>query len=262
MVDVALETGGALGSGSYMRLARQPGDQALGRGRVPLGLRPAVAAQGHRELGRHPADRREAALQQGPGRRGQAGGVRRVDAALGQDLLLQGVEPAVNHRAEGPLEGVRRRQPLHGAAVDRLQPVQRRLGLGDLHLGGREPPPLGPLLEPAGEERLARAVLAADRLEAGAAPRDGLQFGVEGRLEPLQADGEDVEAPPRHGPPAEGVDDLTAAFGADRGCRHGPVTPARTGASGAGRPVSRRRGRGPGPGSGSRRCSASAGAGR
>ena len=46
-------------------------------------------------------------------------------------------------------------------------------------IGGGQAGPLGALLEPAGEEGLARAVLAADRLEAGAAPGDGPQLGVD-----------------------------------------------------------------------------------
>ena len=94
--------------------------------------------------------------------------------------------------------------------------MQRRLGLGDLDLGGGHAAPLGALGEPAGEERLARAVLSTDRLEYGPTRRHAVEFGVDGMLEPLHADGEQVKACLRHGSPPERVDDLVAAGRADR----------------------------------------------
>jgi hypothetical protein len=53
--------------------------------------------------------------------------------------------------------------------------VQRRLGLGDLYLGGGHATSFGPLSEPAGKERLARAVLAAYRFEGCPADRDAVE---------------------------------------------------------------------------------------
>src|SRR5690606_1369684 len=64
----------------------------------------------------------------------------------------------------------------------------------DLHLGGGEVGPLGPFGQPAGEEGLARAVLAAYRLEHRAAGGDRRQFLCDRGGEPVQADRELVQA--------------------------------------------------------------------
>jgi len=95
------------------------------------------------------------------------------DGALGQGVLLQGVEPGVDDVPQGALRGVGRGQPLAQPAVDGLQAVQRRLRLGHLHLGGGEAQLAGPVGQPAGEEGLAAAVVAADGLEHGPAALDG-----------------------------------------------------------------------------------------
>ena len=94
--------------------------------------------------------------------------------------------------------------------------MQRRLGLGDLDLGGGEARALGPLGEPAGEERLAGAVLAADGLEGRAAPRDRGELVVDRRGEPVEADGEQVEPRCGHGAAPQRVDHLPPARRADR----------------------------------------------
>ncbi len=57
--------------------------------------------------------------------------------------------------------------------------MQRRLGLGDLHFRGGEPPAQGTLGDVAGEECLACPVLATYGLECRAAPGRGVQFGIE-----------------------------------------------------------------------------------
>ena len=84
-------------------------------------------------------------------------------------------------------------EPFAQPPVDGLEVVQRRLGLGDLHLGGGEALAAGPLGQPAGDERLAGAVLAADRLEHGAAGGDGRSSSSKARGEAVEADGEHVE---------------------------------------------------------------------
>ena len=94
--------------------------------------------------------------------------------------------------------------------------MERRLGLRDLDLGRGEAAALGPLLEPAGEEGLAAAVLAAHRLERRATTLDPIELLVQGRLEPLEPDGERVEASLGHGAAAEGIDDLLATLRAQR----------------------------------------------
>ena len=53
-------------------------------------------------------------------------------------------------------------------------------------------------------------------LKYGPAGRDAVQLLVDGALEPLHADREQVKARLRHGPPAQRVDDLRPAGRADR----------------------------------------------
>ena len=57
--------------------------------------------------------------------------------------------------AQRPAAGGAGGQPLDEPAVHRLEAVQRRLALGDLHLGRGQALAPGPLGEPAGEEGLA-----------------------------------------------------------------------------------------------------------
>ena len=186
--------GGAPGGGGHVGLAADPGEQCL-RGRlVAVAGRLPVGAQRRGERGRGPRDGRQPAFEQLIDGLGQGLRVVLGDHALGEHVLFEGVEPGVDDLAERARRVGGGRQLLDETAVDGLQLVQRCLGLGDLHLGGGHAAPLGPLGEPAGEERLARAVLAAHRLEGGPAGRDAVQFFVDGALEPLHADREQVKA--------------------------------------------------------------------
>src|SRR5262249_48945717 len=133
---------------------------------------------------------------------------------------FQGEHPVVEHRPQRGRRKLLRAEVLSDPPVQGLQAVQRCLGLRDLHLGGGHATPLGALGEPAGEERLAGALLAADRLEHRPAVDDGGQLRVNGGYEPVEADGEDVEPVAGDGAPAQGVDDLAAAALADLD-RHG-----------------------------------------
>src|SRR5262249_19861437 len=131
------------------------------------------------------------------------------------DILLQAVEPAVEDRTERAEEAVRGTQLLHRTPVDGFEPVERRLGLGNLDLGGGEALLLRLLLHPAPEERLAAAVVAPDGFEhRRTLPHVG-QFRLDDRLEPTEAHGEKIKAALRHGPFPQGGDDLTSAFAAD-----------------------------------------------
>ena len=80
-----------------------------------------------------------------------------IDRPLGQHVLFQGVEPAVEDVAQGALGRVGGGQPLHQPPVDRLQPVQRRLGLRDLDLGRGEPDLLRPVLPASGRKTSCRS---------------------------------------------------------------------------------------------------------
>jgi hypothetical protein len=98
--------------------------------------------------------------------------------------------------------------------------VQRRLGLRDLHLGGGHTAPLGPLDQPASDESLAGAVFAPDRLERRAAGGDLAQLLLDGRLEPVQPDGELIEPGAGDRAAPQGVDDLGPSAFADLGHAH------------------------------------------
>src|SRR5262249_1537492 len=126
------------------------------------------------------------------------------------------VEPPVEDPAQRAVLDVRRREPLDEPPVHRLEPVERRLGLGDLDLGGSESHPLGTLLEPAREEGLAAPVLAAHRLEDGGAAFDATQLFVERGLEAIEPDRERVEAALRNRTAAQRIDDLVASLSGDQ----------------------------------------------
>ena len=217
MVQVALDPRVPLGRRADVRLPADPGQQRLGGGALACGRGLPVRPQRGREGGRAAGDRREAPLQQIGGPRQQRVGLPLADAPLGQDVFFQRVEPVVEDRTERALVGVRGRKALDEPPVHRLQPVQRGLGLRDLHLGRRESLPLRPLLQPAHEERLAAAVLAADRLALRAAGRHRRQLVRQRGRERIEADREGLQAAPRHGATAERVDDLAAAPGTRRG---------------------------------------------
>ena len=122
--------------------------------------------------------------------------------------------------------GTRGGQALDEPPVDGLQPVQRRLGLGDLHLGGGEAAPLGPLGEPAGEEGLAGAVLAADGLEDASRRRRPCpgprRSRPSNRSRPTARRSRPADG---HGAAAQRVDDLAPAGRADRTVTTAPPRP-------------------------------------
>lgn len=130
-------------------------------------------------------------------------------------LLLKGVEPPVDHRAQRAGRFGRGGQPLGEPTVDGLQLVQRGLRLGDLDLGGGEPGPFGAFGEPACEEGLAGPVLSANSVEGRATRCDRGDPLIQGGRETVQAHREQVESCLRHGAAPQGVDDLAAASGAD-----------------------------------------------
>jgi hypothetical protein len=70
-----------------------------------------------------------------------------------------------------------------------------------------------PVLQPAREERLARAVVAAHRLEAPTARGDRVQLLVDRALEALEPDREQLEPAARHGADAQRLDDLARLSG-------------------------------------------------
>src|SRR5690606_22194990 len=208
VVDVALEAGRPLDRRRHVRLPHQPGHQPFARRVIPLQPRTVPRAQRHRELGFGRAHRRESRLEELADLGDQTLLVVLARAALGEHLLLEGVEPALDDVPEGAALAVLGPQVLHRAPVDRLEPVQRRLALRDLHLGRRELIALRAALQPAREERLARTVLAAHRLEGPVAERDVAALLVERLGEPVETDREVLEAARRDRAGAQGGHDL------------------------------------------------------
>jgi hypothetical protein len=95
--------------------------------------------------------------------------------------------------------------------------VQRGLGLADLHLGGREARRLRAVLQPAREEGLAAAVVAAHGLEHPVARGGHREVFVGRALEAVEARRERLDAAARNGSVAQRGDDLTAAGEGQRG---------------------------------------------
>ncbi len=176
----------------------------------------AVAAQGGGERGGGAGDLGEAGLHERVHGLVEGFGVVLRHVSGVEDFLFQGVEPGVDDGAQGARGVARGGQAFGQTPVDRLQPVQRRLGLGDLDLGRGQAHALGPLGQPSGEERLAGAVVAADGVEGGAPSGDDGQVVVEGPLEAVEADGEQVEPELGHRATAQGIDHIAAAGRAHR----------------------------------------------
>ena len=179
VVDVPLHASRPFGRRRHVRLARQPGQNPFRGTLVVPGLGFTVAPQGGAEGRGRAGDLGQSLFEQlgGPAYQGLL--IVRTDRPLGQDILFQGVEPAVHDVAERSLRRISGREPLHQPAVDGLQPVQRGFGLGDLDLGGGEAQLAGEVGQPAGEEGLAAAVLPPDRLEDAPTGTDLPQFLLE-----------------------------------------------------------------------------------
>jgi hypothetical protein len=79
------------------------------------------------------------------------------------------------------------------------------------------------MLEPAGKERLAGAVLAADRLERAASPDRSFEIEVDPPDVPLDADGEQLQPSTRNRPATKGIDHFSALDEAGLGHGTGPM---------------------------------------
>ena len=216
VVKLAPDPRAPLGRRRDMRLAAQPGRERVGTGAVAGHHGRPVGAQGLREGRRAHRDRGEPPLQQLLDRL-----VHRVLPAPGQLRIggggvgFQGEQPGIQHRAQRARRERGRPQRLTHPPVDGLQLVQRRLGLGDLHLRRGEPPPQRAFGHVPGQERLARPVLPAHRLERRAAPGHRVQVPVQGRGEPLQPRRQQVKTIRRNGPASKRIHHLTPAPGRD-----------------------------------------------
>lgn len=167
-------------------LPAKPGDQRLGGGGVTGFGRLAVAAQRGGEGVRGAGEIGEALLHQRVYSASKPFGVVLGDLSGAQDLLFEGVEPQVDDGAQRTGGVTGGGEPLGEAPVDGFEPVQWRFGLGDLDLGDGQPGAFGALPQPAGEERFAGAVLAADGAERRTALADGGDLAVQRPLEPVQ----------------------------------------------------------------------------
>ncbi len=210
MVEVAADAGDSASGGRDVWLAGEPGQHGLRGGLVTRDRGAAIAAQRRGEGGGAAGDLDETLVEQvgdGPLQRGRVG---RVGRPSDENVLLQRVEPGIDDGAQRARRERRGAQAFGEAPVDGLQPVQRRLVLGDLHLGGGQVHPAGPVGEPAGEEPLAGAVLPAHRLEHRAAGGHRGQVVADGGLEPAETDGEQIEPGFGDHAAAQRVEDLAA----------------------------------------------------
>ena len=215
VVDLPFHAGDPLDGSGDVRLTPEPRQKALGLRVITVRDGLAVGAKHRRERRRAAGDVFEAPLGQRIGRLQKSRFIRLADLTGGEHLLLEGEEPAIDHRAKRTPAGLGRGQPLHQSPVYGLQVMERRLPLRDLHLARCEPSLAGVLRQPPAGERLARSVLAPDRLEPRAASLDDIEFVVEGGGEAIEADGESIEASLRHRSSPECVDDLAASLRGD-----------------------------------------------
>jgi len=216
VVEVAADARGTFGGRRHVRLPAHPGRKAVRGGRVTDKGRGPVAAQRLRERRRLGRYRGQPALQESIHLDGQGCVGRAGERRVGSDgVRLEGEQPAVQARPERARRDGRGPQRLRDAPVDRLEAVQRGLGLADLHLGARPAPPQRTLGQMPGEERLARAVLAANGLEDRRSAGHCVQCGVECRAEAVEPDGEQVQPVGGHGAAAQRIDHLAAAPGGD-----------------------------------------------
>ena len=214
MVKVSLDARHPFDGRRHVRLPGGPSEQAVGRRSVAGDRCHPVATQRGRELRGDGRDSGETAFEQGVGPLQEERGVVGRDSS-GDDVFFENVKPAIDDAPKGTIGHRGRGEPLHQPAVDGFQLVEGSLGLGDLHLAGHVAALPGPISQPACEERLATAVVAPHRLEHAAAGGHGIKFGINRRLELLQADAERIEARPRHRAPPQRIDDLAGPLRAD-----------------------------------------------
>ena len=218
VVELAPDPGAPLGRGRDVRLAAQPGRERVGAGAVagrhaPPGSR--AAPRRRPGCARRPRPAAAPAARRPP-RPARPARVRpgRDRRRVASSSSVNSQESSTGRSALGGNAAVR--SALAQPAVDGLQLVQRRLGLGDLHLGG-------------GEARAACARSASQRvknvLPAPYSPRTALNAApppatasrsrVQRGREPVQPDREQVEPVGRDGAAAQRVDDLAPAPGGD-----------------------------------------------
>ena len=153
MVDGPLDARHTLDRRGDRRLSGDPGDQPLRDSHILPQQCLAVGPQGGGKGGRDLGHLGQSLLHQALGGLHQGSGILRIHPALGQHVLLQRVEPPIDHAAKGAV-ALAGRQPLTDAPVDRFHPMQGRLRLRGLHLAGGEAQSPAVLLEPAAEEVL------------------------------------------------------------------------------------------------------------
>ena len=126
------------------------------------------------------------------------------------NFFLKGIQPPVHQSPERTIGPFLRGQALDGTPIDLLHVVQGSFGLGDLNLGGGESLLLRHVADPTGEEGLAGAVVAANRLEATNAHRDIGKLALKRLGEAIQAHGVVFEPSAGHGAVTKGRHNFSA----------------------------------------------------
>ncbi len=185
-----------------MRLPSQPGNKSVGTVVVPGGDEASICADRHGKHRRLRCHVSQATLQQGLD----------IDALL-MRIIFDGEQPRIQDRAQGAGLNRSGAQGFDAAPVDRFELMQWGIDLVDLDLGDRETLPHRAVGQPAGEERFARTVFAANGFEHRAAAGNHVEFGVEFAFEPAETDGELVESIGGHRAAPQCVEDLRGGVG-------------------------------------------------
>jgi len=211
-VELALHASRTLDRCGDVGLSSEPSDQPFSQRIIGSKQRLAIGSQHSRKSWRGACDISEPALHQRLRGSGEGFAIGRIETALGNDVLFEGVEPGIYSRPQSALGRIGRCEPLDQAAVHLLPAMKRRLGLRDLDFTGGEARGPGALRQPTAEKCLTAAVFATHCLEA-VAPRSHCgKIGIDGGFEAFHADCEGGKAFAGHRAASKSVEYCAAAL--------------------------------------------------
>ena len=140
-VQIALYSGRTLYRRCYVWLAAQPRDQAFGQRRIIQDKSTTVCSENCGECRRRACDLRETSFHQCFGSRRKCAAIRGSYLPLGEDVLLQRIEPSIYRRPQRTIGGVGGCQTFHEPPVNSFPSMEgcfsfRYLDLGRGEAGG------------------------------------------------------------------------------------------------------------------------------